>query len=100
MSSVDLEESKDDNLASNQQQVSPQEIDARIIEAFLRCWLEILTQKSVEQNSLLPMEPSTFKKEYLALYADPNFGTLNLKDSSYKKVIQYQTDFNLDWTIA
>lgn len=33
------------------------------------------------------MEPSTFKKEYLALYADPIFGALNLKDSTYKKVI-------------
>ncbi len=67
-------------------------MDGRIEEAFLRCWLELITEKS----GLLPMEPSTFQNEYLALYADSQF-KLNLKESSYKKVMIIRKIYFLDW---
>jgi len=65
-------------------------MDARIEEAFLRCWLELIpASQNNEKPLLLPMEPSTFQKDYLASYADPVFGKLNLKESSFKKVKQF-----------
>lgn len=37
-------------------EVSPKEMDDRIVEAFLRCWLELIKPEPGQ----FPMEPSTF----------------------------------------
>ena len=54
-------------------------MDRRLEEAFVRAWIELI------KGEELPMEASTFQKDFLSLYSDREF-KLNLKDSSYKKV--------------
>lgn len=54
-------------------------MDRRLEEAFVRVWIELIKDEE------LPMEASTFQKDFLSLYSDREF-KLNLKDSSYKKI--------------
>jgi len=54
-------------------------MDERIEEAFLRSFVELI------KNEDLPMEASTFQKDFLGLYSDKEF-KLSVKDSSFKKV--------------
>ncbi len=77
-----LEESKDVLMpveSDEQRIVSVKEMDGRLEEAFLRAWVELI------KNEDLPMEASTFQRDYLSLYADKDF-KLELKQSSFKKV--------------
>jgi len=54
-------------------------MDRRLEEAFMRACFELIKDED------LPMEASTFQRDYLSLYSDRLF-KLSLKDSSYKKV--------------
>lgn len=47
-------------------------MDARIVEAFYRCFFESV------QDTDLPMEPSEFQKDHLNLYSSPDY-KLDLK---------------------
>ena len=54
-------------------------MDSRIEEAFLRSLLELV------KNEDLPMEASTFQRDYLSLFSGIDY-KLNLKESTFKKV--------------
>ena len=62
--------------------LSPAEVDARLEEAFLRVFLECISEK----DHPFPMEPSTLLRDYLAQFTCPVVGRLMIQDSSYKKV--------------
>lgn len=62
--------------------LSASEVDARLEEAFLRVFLECVSEK----DKPFPMEPSTLLRDYLAQFTCPVVGRLLIQDSSFKKV--------------
>lgn len=68
-------------------------MDGRLEEAFIRAWLELIKDED------LPIEASTFQRDFLSLYSDKDF-KLNLKESSYKKVSHRAEQNYSDWKNA
>ena len=84
------EESKDG--AFEEEKVSVEDMDVRIIEAFHRSLLESVQDKD------LPMEPSDYMKKHFAEYSCTEF-RLDLRLSSFKKIGKLLDQAGRDGTI-
>ena len=89
------EESKD--IAIEEEKVSVEDMDVRVIEAFHRSLLESVQDKD------LPMEPSDYMKKHFAEYSCTEF-RLDLRLSSFKKIgkllEQAARDGTIDYEMA
>ena len=76
----DEEESKDQIIIEDGPKIPPEDMDARIIEAFYRSILESI------KDSDLPLEPSDLQKDHLSLYQAHEGYKLDLRLSNFRRI--------------
>ena len=74
------EEKEEEEQKEQETELSAEEYDDRIIEAFKRAIFESITDKD------LPLEPSDFQKNFLSQYSLEDQTKLDIKKSNFKKI--------------